>query len=108
MSAERNAIANYLEQLYSVLISSALLPLFPAVIELIAYGLIKFYALMCTAVCAGLMANHPDMTPALRREVATLKSKPESGKGLASPPWLFLTTLDTPSLLTIHRNEAIQ
>ena len=80
MSVKRNAIANYVGQLYSLLISVVTLPLFLGVMGPDAYGLVGFY----TVVYAWLMIFDLGMTPALSREVANLKSKPESSEVLAS------------------------
>ena len=65
MSVKRNAIANYVGQLYSLLTSVLTLPLFLGVARI--YGLVGFY----TVVYAWLMIFDLGMTPALNAKWPT-------------------------------------
>lgn len=80
MSVKRNAIANYAGQLYSLLISIVTLPIFLSIMGPDAYGLVGFY----TVIYAWIMIFDLGITPALSREVARLKTQPDSSQQLAS------------------------
>lgn len=79
MSVIKNSAANLLAQVYALAINLITLPLFLEILGPEAYGLVGFYSVLF----ALLVIFDLGMSPALSRQVASLKCRPEKRSELA-------------------------